>query len=66
MDTETVATPNHRAGRRTATIARRGEDARTSVAELAERIVREPECYRRTGLSRSTRWRLERVDLFPR
>jgi prophage regulatory protein len=31
-----------------------------------ERIVREPECKHRTGLSRSTRWRLERAGGFPR
>lgn len=29
-------------------------------------ILREPEVGRRTGLSRSTRWRLERVGKFPR
>jgi prophage regulatory protein len=29
-------------------------------------IIREPECWRRTGLSRSTRWRLERKGKFPR
>jgi prophage regulatory protein len=29
-------------------------------------IIREPECRRRTGLSRSTRWRLERRGQFPR
>ena len=31
-----------------------------------DRFVREPECELRTGLSRSTRWRLERKGLFPR
>ncbi len=31
-----------------------------------ERVVREPECKRRTGLSRTTRWRLERAGKFPR
>jgi prophage regulatory protein len=29
-------------------------------------IIREPECRLRTGLSRSTRWRLERKGKFPR
>src|SRR5215470_12666451 len=29
-------------------------------------IVREPECARLTGLSRSTRWRMERAGHFPR
>lgn len=30
-----------------------------------ERVVREPECERRTGLSRTTRWRMERTGQFP-
>jgi prophage regulatory protein len=30
-----------------------------------DRFVREPECRERTGLSRSTRWRLERAGNFP-
>lgn len=28
-------------------------------------LIREPECARLTGLSRSTRWRLERDGRFP-
>jgi len=31
-----------------------------------DRVIREPECERRSGLSRSTRWRLERMGQFPR
>ena len=31
-----------------------------------DRFVREGECQRITGLSRSTRWRLERKDMFPK
>ena len=31
-----------------------------------ERIVREPECRRVTGLSRTTRWNLERQGRFPK
>jgi prophage regulatory protein len=31
-----------------------------------EGIVREHECRQLTGLSRSTRWRMERIGLFPR
>ena len=31
-----------------------------------DRFVREPECRRLTGLSRTTRWRLERAGQFPR
>lgn len=32
----------------------------------SERIVREIECKRLTGLSRGTRWRLEKTDDFPK
>jgi prophage regulatory protein len=32
----------------------------------ADAIVREPDCHRITGLSRSTRWRLERTGQFPK
>ena len=32
---------------------------------MADRFVREEECHRLTGLSRSTRWRLERSGSFP-
>ena len=32
---------------------------------MAERILRRPEVEARTGLSRSTRWRLEADGLFP-
>jgi prophage regulatory protein len=36
------------------------------VGELQDdAIIREPECHRISGLSRSTRWRLERVGKFP-
>jgi prophage regulatory protein len=31
-----------------------------------DRIIREAECQRLTGLSRTTRWRLEREGKFPR
>jgi prophage regulatory protein len=31
-----------------------------------DRLIREDECHERTGLSRTTRWRLERAKLFPR
>jgi prophage regulatory protein len=33
---------------------------------LDDAVIREPECVRLTGLSRSTRWRLERAGQFPR
>ena len=36
------------------------------MADSTDRIIREPECHRITGLSRSTRWRLERAGLFPK
>jgi prophage regulatory protein len=42
----------------------------TGEAEAAlspeDQIIREPECRRISGLSRSTRWRLERAGKFPR
>ena len=31
-----------------------------------DRIIREKECFRLSGLSRTTRWRLERRGEFPR
>ena len=31
-----------------------------------DRVLREPEVEHRTGLSRSTRWRMERTGKFPR
>ena len=41
--------------------------AEPNIVDIAgEAIVREPECRRLTGLSRPTRWRLERAGLFPR
>ncbi len=33
---------------------------------MSDRFLREPECRRLTGLSRSTRWRLERQRHFPK
>ena len=33
---------------------------------MTDRFIREPECKRITGLSRTTRWRLERAGLFPK
>jgi prophage regulatory protein len=38
----------------------------TEVTPHPERIVREAECKDRTGLSRVTRWRLERDGKFPK
>ncbi len=32
----------------------------------ADRFIREPECRRVSGLSRTTRWRLERRGEFPK
>ena len=34
--------------------------------QIEDRFVREPEVHRLTGLSRTTRWRLERAGKFPR
>ena len=33
---------------------------------MSDRFVREPECLKITGLSRTTRWRLEREGSFPK
>ena len=33
---------------------------------MSDRFIREPEVHRITGLSRTTRWRLERRGEFPR
>ena len=33
---------------------------------MPDRFIREPECRRITGLSRVTRWRLERRGQFPK
>jgi prophage regulatory protein len=48
----------------------RGRRWRTAPAIAAtpepDAIIREPECAALTGLSRSTRWRLERAGQFPR
>lgn len=32
----------------------------------SDRILREPECQIRTGLSRTTRWRMEKENTFPK
>jgi prophage regulatory protein len=37
-----------------------------SQQEIGERIVRENECETLTGLSRVTRWRMEKTGAFPR
>jgi prophage regulatory protein len=66
MDTEMNTKPNRHARRAARSAARRGEDVKPSPAYIADRIIREPECHQLTGLSRSTRWRLERVGEFPR
>ena len=34
--------------------------------EFTDRFIREAECRNRTGLSRTTRWRLERRGQFPK
>jgi prophage regulatory protein len=39
---------------------------RAQLPVAIDAIIREPECRLRTGLSRSTRWRLERRGKFPR
>jgi prophage regulatory protein len=63
-ETRQVA-PNQHARRHAPALAARAETDASVVARQAERIIREPECKERTGLSRATRWRLERTGKFP-
>ena len=42
-----------------------GVSMRQSIPS-GDRVVREPETERRTGLSRATRWRMERAGKFPK
>jgi prophage regulatory protein len=53
---------NLRKHRAAASQAKRGD----ASPFAADSIIREPECRKITGLSRSTRWRLERDGMFPR
>lgn len=39
---------------------------RSPYETVSDRFLREPEVNRITGLSRTTRWRLEKQKLFPR
>jgi prophage regulatory protein len=41
-------------------------EAAAVAPQPGDGIIREPECRRLSGLSRSTRWRLERAGKFPR
>jgi prophage regulatory protein len=59
-----MAAPKRGQGRPTALLTRGAETS--ASAARSEAIIREPECRRITGLSRSTRWRLERAGNFPR
>jgi prophage regulatory protein len=61
MDDQNITEPNRLARRAAGT--RRNQAA--PAIDAVERIVREAECEQRTGLSRSTRWRLERSGDFP-
>ena len=56
---------NAKLGDRADTTTERGDEAIPDAA-WNERIVRERECKAVTGLSRMTRWRLERAGRFPR
>ena len=38
----------------------------STLTQIEDRFLREPEVHRLTGLSRTTRWRLERAGKFPR
>jgi prophage regulatory protein len=48
------------------TSIKRDDGSGSAAAAPNERFIREGECRRITGLSRSTRWRLERGGKFPR
>src|SRR5262249_44842391 len=65
-----TATRRGQSRRPAATIMALNEPQKAAGANAAprpeERIVREPECRRRTGLSKPTRWRMERRGEFPR
>jgi prophage regulatory protein len=50
----------------TMVVVPRGGDTQLDHPTTIDRIVRELECRRRSGLSRSTRWRLERDGKFPK
>jgi prophage regulatory protein len=43
-----------------------GPPSAEPLRDEEERLIAEPECRRRTGLSRAQRWRLERDGKFPR
>ncbi len=66
MDAETRPISNRHARRAVAAIARHLDDPRAAPPAIADRIIREAECDHITGLSRSTRWRLERKGQFPK
>ena len=36
------------------------------MTDQPDRIIRDPECEERSGLSRTTRWRLEKHNEFPK
>jgi prophage regulatory protein len=61
MVTDTTALPIA-ASRR----GRQPHPAASAVALANDAIIREQKCRRISGLSRSTRWRLERAGKFPR
>ena len=44
----------------------KSHSARIKGVQPDDRILREPECQLITGLSKSSRWRLEQLGLFPR
>ncbi len=60
MDTETTSSLNRHKRGRAAVLAGRS-DLHAAWGE----IIREPDCRRITGLSRSTRWRMERLKPVP-
>jgi prophage regulatory protein len=67
MDSLSMPVSNRRL-RRAAALAKHDKksDPEAFPEAWGEAIIREPECRQVTGLSRSTRWRLERDKKFPR
>ena len=65
MDSLPTMTAPKRTKRRQTGLPAKSDEASAGSARN-EAIIRERECKRISGLSRSTRWRLEREGKFPR
>src|SRR5262245_29051986 len=63
LSTSHPASTRHKADYR---VPKQSAENHHPVQAVEDRIVRERECQERTGLSRSTRWRMERAGTFPK